>query len=103
MSSTVVDVQVFDYHGLVVKMAAVGMEEYSVVLSEALKELGSPRFETEKTYFWRVLANAARQHAVETGEHQVWLWLCTQFPGLNPTNFVLPQMVPDLELPEVAR
>ncbi len=96
------NVQDFDYAGLVLRMAGVEVNgEARELLSQALKELGDPRYETEKTYFWRALANAARHHAVETGEHQVWLWLCVQFPSLNPTNFVMPEMVPDWELPEI--
>lgn len=96
-----VKVQEFDYAGLAQRMAAVDMSQYSAILNQALAELGSPQYETERTYFWRALANTTRHQAAENGHHQVWLWLCTQFPGLNPTEFVFPQMVPDWELPEI--
>ncbi len=91
-------VQEFDYAELVVKMADVGMTGMAEVIAGTLSTLPRPEWENERTYFWTALFNAARAN------DGVWLWLCAQ-PHIRhfapKTSFVHPQMVNDMELPEI--
>ena len=92
----------FDYQGLVEKMDEAGIEHMADVLTskDGLLALPSegPKWKNEMTYFWKALFNAART------KDAVWLWLMSvpELRGLAPnTNFVFPQLVDDMELPEI--
>jgi len=94
-------VERLNYKEVVEKMAGMPEEQFGSVLIEALRKIGRCESEMEKIYFWRALANAARNQAVVTGDHRVWLWLCIICPWLNPTGYVYPELVPDFPLPKV--
>ena len=90
-------VETFDYEALVERMSEAGMGKMAEVLNEALATLPPPRLQTERTYFWRALANAARD------TDAVWLWLCAHFPHLDPSGgmHTSGRFVPEWELPQI--